>query len=169
MGRQPAQQRRSVEELKKLQTDLRKLSKRGGWDTKIRQELKGPAADAKRAVEKKIQAIPSKGISARQGRESLRRKMLRALKTNVDTTKEYTGAFVYLDAYEMPSGEENLPAYMERLRRYTRWRHTVFGNESVWVTQRAHPYFYRTLKPWENTVADIAERVIDQQAREFER
>jgi hypothetical protein len=95
--------------------------------------------------------------------------MVRALKTNVDTNPQYTGGFVWLDANEMPSGEENLPAYMERIRRYTRWRHQVFGNENAWVTQRAHPYFYRTLKPWENTVADIAENVIAQQVREFEK
>lgn len=169
MARKQPEQRRSVEELKKLQTDLRKLSKRGGWDAKIRQELKGPVEDAKRAVTKKILAIPSKGVSARQGRESLRRKMIRALKTNVDTNPQYTGGFVWLDANEMPSGEENLPAYMERIRRYTRWRHQVFGNENVWVTQRAHQYFYRTLKPWENTVADVADRVIQQQVREFEK
>jgi len=168
MASQPASVKRSLEELKKLQRDLRRYSRRGGWDAKIKEELKGPANDAERAVKASIQRIPSKGQTARKGRRSLRAAMVRAVKTNVDTTRDYTGAFVYVDAYSMPVGDQNLPAYMERIRRYTRWRHEVYGIETLWVTQKAHPYFYRTLRPFESVAADVAENVIDQVKRELE-
>lgn len=168
MASQPASVKRSVEELKKLQRDLRRYSRRGGWDAKIKEELKSPANDAERAVKAAIQRIPSKGQTARKGRRSLRASMVNAVKTNVDTSRDYTGAFVYVDAYSMPAGQENLPAYMERVRRYTRWRHMVWGVETAWVTQKAHPYFYRTLRPYESVAADVAEKVIDQVKREVE-
>lgn len=168
MASKPASVKRSVEELKRLQKDLRRYSRRDGWDAKIKKELRGPADDAERAVKAAIQRIPSKGRNARKGRRSLRSAMVRAVKSNVDTTRDYTGAFVYVDAYSMPSGDENLPAYMERVRRYTRWRHQVWGIETNWVTQKAHPYFYRTLRPYETVAADVAENVIDQVKREVE-
>lgn len=117
----------------------------------------------------KVLAIPSRGMNARKGRESLRRKIYRAVKTNVDTSPQFTGAFVWVDAYEMPSGEENLPAYMERVRRYGRWRKPVFGNREVWATQKAHPYFYRTLRPFEKTTADVAEKVLGQMRKELDK
>lgn len=161
--------KRSVEELKKLQRDVRKFAQRPEWERRIRRELTGPIRDAERAVKLKILSIPSKGGNARHGRESLRRKIYRAVKTKVDTTPQYTGAFLWVDAYEMPSGEENLPAYMERTRRYTRWRKPVFGNREVWATQKAHPYFYRTLKPFENTTADVAEKVMGQMRKELDK
>lgn len=165
----PPTPKRSVDELKKLQADLRKLARREGLDARIRKELKGPAENAKRKIQSKILSLPSKGQNARKGRESLRRKMYRAVKTNVDTSKDFTGAFVWVDAYEMPTGEENIPAYMEGIKRYTRWRHMVFGNEEKWVTQPRHQYFYRTLKPFESVAADVAENVIGDVKREFEK
>lgn len=161
--------RKSLEELKKLQKDLHKFAQRPTWDKKIRNELVGPIRDAERAVRTKIMSIPSKGLSARRGHEPLRNKINRALKTSVDTSAQYTGAFIWVDAYSMPSGEENLPAYMERVRRYGRWRKPVFGNREVWATQRAHPYFYRTLRPFEVETAKVAETVIDQFRRELDK
>lgn len=161
--------KRSADELRRLQRDVHKFARRPEWERRIRRELDGPVRDAERAVKLKILSIPSKGGNARKGRESLRSKMLRAVKTNVDTTSQYTGAFIWVDAYAMPSGEENLPAYMERARRYGRWRKPVFGNREVWATQKAHPYFYRTLRPFENTTADVAEKVVGQMREELDK
>jgi hypothetical protein len=159
---------RSAEDLKKLQDRLHKYASRSVWDKKIQRELRGPIRNAERAVKLKILSIPSKGLSARQGRESLRRKIYRSVRTNVDTSAQYTGAFIWVDAYEMPTGEENLPAYMERVRRYTRWRKPVFGDREVWATQRAHPYFYRTLRPFQVEAAEVAEKTLDDMKRDVE-
>lgn len=161
--------KRSAEELRKLQRDVRKFARRPEWDKRIRRELVGPVRDAERAVKLKILSLPSRGLNSRRGRETLRHKIYRAVKTNVDTGPVYTGAYVWVDAYEMPSGEENLPAYMERVRRYGRWRRPVFGNREVWATQKAHPYFYRTLKPFENATGDVAEKVLGQMRKELDK
>lgn len=159
---------RSARDLEKIQVRLRKYATRSTWDKKIRRELAGPLRDAEQVVKLKILSIPSRGLSARRGRESLRRKIHRAVKTNIDTSPQYTGAFLWVDAYEMPSGEENLPAYMERVRRYTRWRKPVFGNREVWAGQRAHPYFYRTLRPFQERAADVAEDALDEMRKDVE-
>jgi hypothetical protein len=39
---------------------------------------------------------------------------------------------------DMPPGELSLPLGMEGVKR---WRHPVYGNREVWVTQAPHPYF----------------------------
>lgn len=172
MPRRPAPVKKSVEELKKLQKDLRRYSKLPQWHTRIQAELRGPVREAEEKVKSKILSIPSRTANrgGRGGRrESLRRKMVRATKSNVETTKpDLTGGFVWVDAYEMPTGEENLPAYMEGIRRYTRWRSPVFGDTENWKTQRAHPYFRRTLRPYEAKSIAVAEKVIDQVKKDIE-
>lgn len=172
MPRRPAVTKKSVEELKKLQKDLQRYSRLPQWHDKIKTELRGPVREAEEKVRAKILSIPSRTRN-RGGRgghqESLRRKMVAALKSNVETRKDLTGGYVWVDAYAMPSGEENLPAYMEGIRRYTRWRHMVFGDPEVWVTQRAHPYFRRTVRPYEAKSIAVAEKVIDQVKRDLER
>lgn len=171
----PASPKKSVEELEKLQQDLLKYSKMPGWEVKIKAELKGPVEEAERKVKAKIASIPSHTIErGRRGgqRTSLRRSMIRATKSGVGnkgTVRDIIGGFVWVDAHDMPSGQENLPAYMEGIRRYTRWRHMIFGNEESWMTQRAHPYFRRTVRPYEAKGIVVAEKVIDQVKREFER
>lgn len=172
MPKAPAKTKRSVEELKQLEKDLRRYSKLPAWHDRIKAELRGPVREAEAKVKSKILSIPSR-VRNRGGRggrqESLRQKMVRATKSNVETTDDLTGGFVWVDARSMPSGEENLPAYMEGIRRYTRWRHMVFGDPDVWVTQRAHPYFRRTLRPYEAKSIAVAEKVIDQVKRDLER
>ncbi len=155
--------RKSVEELREIQKILTKYSKLPEWQKIVKRELAKVEGPAIAKVKTKIRAIPSrtKNRGSRGGRQtSLRREMVRAVRFNVDTSKEYTGAFIYLDARVMPSGRENLPAYMEGVRYYTRWRHPVFGNEDEWVTQKRHPYFYRTLRPFELQTAKAAEAAI---------
>ncbi len=172
MPRRPAATKKSVEELKKLERELQKYARLPQWHDKIKAELRGPVQEAEAKVKSKILAIPSRtrNRGGRGGRqESLRRKMVRATKSNVETRNDLTGGFVWVDAYSMPSGEENLPAYMEGIRRYTRWRHMVFGDAETWVTQRAHPYFRRTIRPYESKAIAVAEKVIDQVKRDLER
>lgn len=171
----PRAPKKTAEELEKLQKDLIRYSKMPGWESKIRAELKGPVEEAERKVKARIMSIPSGTVErGRRGgmRQSLRRSMVRATKSGVGnrgTVRDIIGGFVWVDAPSMPQGQENLPAYMEGIRRYTRWRHMVFGNEEEWVTQRAHPYFRRTVRPYEAKGIAVAEKVIDQVQRELER
>jgi len=154
-------ERKSQEELEEIQRILTKYGRLPEWQAIIKRELSKIEGPAMAAVQAKIRAIPSKvRRRGERGGRSLRREMIEALRFNVDTSKEYTGAFIFMDARRMPSGRENLPAYMEGVRYYTRWRHPVFGNEEHWVTQPRHPYFYRTLRPFEVQTAKAAEAAI---------
>lgn len=155
--------KKSREELEEMQRILTKYARLPEWDSIIRKELARIEGPATTKVKAKIRGLPSRtrNRGSRGGkRTSLRTEMVRAVKFNVDTTSQYTGAFIYLDARKMPSGRENLPAYMEGVRYYTRWRHPVFGDTDNWVTQKRHPYFYRTLRPFEVKTAKAAEAVI---------
>ncbi len=154
-------ERKSQEELAEIQRILTKYGRLPEWQTVIKKELSKIEGPATAAVQSKIRAIPSRAKNrGKRGGRSLRREMLRTLRFNVDTSKEYTGAFIFMDARRMPSGRENLPAYMEGVRYYTRWRHPVFGDEETWVTQPRRPYFYRTLRPFEVQTAKAAEAAI---------
>lgn len=163
MPRRTPEQRKSDEELREIQKILTKYSKLPEFQGIIKRELSKIEGPAMAKVQAKIRAIPSRtrNRGSRGGRQtSLRREMVQALRFNVDTSKTYTGAFLWLDARRMPLDRDNLPAYMEGVPRYTRWRHQVFGNEEVWVTQKRHPYFYRTLRPFEIQTAKAAEAAI---------
>jgi len=156
---------KSEAELREIQRILQKYARQPEWDKIIRRELSKIEGPALAKVRAKIRGIPSKtrNRGSRGGRQtSLRSEMIRAVKFNVDTSRQYTGAFIFLDARAMPSGRENLPAYMEGVRYYTRWRHPVFGDYDTWVTQRGHKYFYRTLRPFEVKAAQAAEVAIQQ-------
>jgi hypothetical protein len=155
--------RKSREELEEIQRILTKYARLPEWDSIIRKELAKIEGPATAKLKSKIRGIPSRvrNRGSRGGRQtSLRSEMIRAVKFNVDTSAQYTGAFIFLDAREMPEGRENLPAYMEGVRYYTRWRHPVFGDYDNWVTQKRHPYFYRTLRPFEVKTAKAAEEAI---------
>lgn len=155
--------KKSREELEEIQRILKKYARQPEWDKIIRKELAKIEGPAMAKVSGKIRAIPSRtrNRGGRGGsRGSLRREMVQALRFNVDTNPQYTGAFLWLDARRLPGGRENLAAYMEGVRYYTRWRHPVFGDTENWVTQKRHPYFYRTLRPFELQTAKAAEAVI---------
>lgn len=160
--------RKSREELEEIQRLLRKYAKHPTWDRIIRSELAKLEKPAMAAVQRKIRAIPSRTKRHIRGGRDLRAEMITALKWNVDTTRDYTGAFLFLDAYSMPHGRENLPAYMEGIRYYTRWRSPIFGDMDRWKTQPKHPYFYRTLRPYELKVAKAAEQVINTIVKDIE-
>jgi hypothetical protein len=45
-------------------------------------------------------------------------------------------------ASQLPASQRKLP---RRWDQENGWRHPVFGNRNVWVTQRGHPYFRKTI------------------------
>lgn len=45
-------------------------------------------------------------------------------------------------ASQLPPSQRKLP---RRWDQENGWRHPVFGNRNVWVTQRGHPYFRKTI------------------------
>ena len=51
----------------------------------------------------------------------------------------FIGAGIRVDGRKMPSGMHKIPQYWEG---EGTWRHPVFNNREVWVTQAPHPSFY---------------------------
>lgn len=136
---------------------------------RLRVELKRSATRIQQAEQAAVMALPSKGESARRGRPSLRRSIARATQIRVRTSgARNAGVLVWVNPRRMPPGQGALPAYMEGLRPYHRWRHPVFGNSDVWVQQQARPWFYRTAARYELSAQRDAARAIDSIADEIE-
>lgn len=147
-------------ELARLARDLRALEDGRVLNDELRDELREIVAPAVRSVRASIRAIPSKGQSGRLGRRSLRAEMARAVEGKVRTTRR-PGLIVRVNPRRMGPGRHNLPAYMEGDRPFHRWRHPVFGNTRVWVTQAPKPYFARAVRSVPDDAEDAARRAID--------
>lgn len=68
----------------------------------------------------------------------------------------------------MPDGKHNLPAYADAATpRWARWRHPVWGNEEVWVSQNwpsARGWFTDTLQGQRDALAAACRRAVDEAA-----
>jgi hypothetical protein len=112
------------------------------------------------AVGQNILAIPTHGTK----HTGLRAAMARATKISIRTTGRTIGVRLEVKASAMPAGKESLPALMDNRRR---WRHPVYGPSTspTWVTQEAHPYFERAVRPRIAGVREAALRAVTETAR----
>ncbi|MFC5187135.1 hypothetical protein [Actinomadura harenae] len=135
----------------------------------LRAELKRTAVQLQRAEQKAVTALPSKAQNARLARMALRRRVSRATQIRIRMAGPRTGVMVWVNPRRMPAGQGNLPAYLEGLRPFSRWRHPVFGRATDrWVTQRPHPWFYRTAYRYEGQAQRAAAQAINRLADEIE-
>lgn len=107
---------------------------------RFRKELRATAAPMVPAVRKSIDAIPVKGTSGSTG---LRRRLKKAVTLRVRTAGRNAQVSILMSTAKMPAGEKSLPAMMEGTKR---WRHPVFGNEDVWVSQPSHAFFFPVVR-----------------------
>lgn len=165
------------EDLKKLAVDLRGQDNRH-LRSKLTKGIREPLKEAQREVRGKIRAIPSKGtatgghasrIAHRPTSRSrgyrygtLRSRMSAAVAIKVRTSGD-VAVRLYMDRAKLPADQRNLPPLMEGLRP---WRHEVFGHD-VWVTQKAHPYFFATLLPYKLRVQEQMLRIADEVIHEL--
>jgi hypothetical protein len=110
-------------------------------------------------------AGPSRGGRRFRG-VPLRTLLARSVRVEVRTSGRQAGARIRADGRRMPNGMKALPAYWEGER--PRWRHPVFGNRDVWVTQQPHPAFYRTLRPTEHAARREVDQLLAALARKLE-
>jgi hypothetical protein len=89
-----------------------------------------------------ITSLPSGGT----GHTGLREKTARGVQVKVSVAGPRVGARLRVDPRLFPANAKSLP---KRLEGIGRWRHPVWGNTDVWVNQESHPYFYRTLLPFQ--------------------
>ncbi|MCQ9178757.1 hypothetical protein KMT30_06870, partial [Streptomyces sp. IBSBF 2953] len=112
-------------------------------------------------VRNSIKSIPSKRPYSADG---LRGRMSKATRVEVRTVGRDAGVAIRVDGRKMPSKMKALPKGMEGTRR---WRHPVFGNREVWVTQPPHPYFFRVVRPAGTAGRRAASRVVDSITRDI--
>lgn len=77
-----------------------------------------------------------------RGKGRLRETIARATIAEVKTTGT-ARVTIRTRARNLPPDQRRLPRYLDREKG---WRHPVFGNREVWVSQRGGPYFSVTLR-----------------------
>lgn len=133
-------------ELTKLNRQLKPLA-----DGKVvRRELNKRIRDAmlvgKEAVQQAARSIPVKNPDAHRIREGVAK--------GVKVTVTQSGVSL--------RAAGPLSKQMEGTRP---WRHPVYGNRGVWVTQKPHPFFFSTLDPLRPRMVVEVEKVMDDIAR----
>ncbi|MEW2300280.1 hypothetical protein AB0958_09895 [Streptomyces sp. NPDC006655] len=150
---------RTGRDLKRISRELRAMDDKE-IKKRFRKELRAAAAPMVPAVRAAIRQIPSKrGYSA----DGLRARMAAATKLEVRTVGKDAGVRIRVDGRKMPDKQKALQSYMEGLKR---WRHPVFGSD-VWVQQKPHPYFFRTVDPMGARTRVKVITVIDQVAKDI--
>jgi len=150
----------SIEISRTTQADLRKLSKqlRTVGDAKvIRREstkrLRAAARPAQQRVKAAARGLPAKGPKS----SGLRRRTANAITTQVRMSGRMAGVNIRIPTSRM-GGLSVLPQRMNA----GRWRHPVYGNREVWVTQTSRAgWFDRTLQMQGPGVRREIKRVLD--------
>lgn len=156
--------------LRQMMRDLRELENGKEIAKRLRRGLRKAAKPMVPAVRRSVLALPSRGENAARERDSLRRSIAKATQVRVKTAGARPHVAVWVNPKRMPEGQENLPAYLEGLRPFHRWRHPVYkreGRNTAWVTQPPKPYFYRAIRPLEDGVAEEGRRVMNEIATEI--
>lgn len=151
---------RSGTELRRISSGLRQLSDGKQLRNAFSSELRAAAAPLVPAVRASIRAIPSK-----TGTGDLRAAMARATKLSVRTVGPRAAVSIAVDGTKMPAGKRALQSYMEGTKKP--WRHPVYGNTEVWVSQQPHPYFYKVVRPLGATSRYAVNRVLNKTAKKI--
>lgn len=118
-----------------------------------------PAAEAARA------AILSMG-SHSEALPGLRGTVAHHTRVKVRLTGKRPGVMVRVDKNGMPRGFRNAP---KRLNSARGWRHQVFGNPDVWVSQRGKPgWFDDTMKKFTAEAREAAGHALDKVAKRID-
>jgi hypothetical protein len=152
--------RASGQDLAEVSRKLRKAGNKGAA-RQFRTELRAAAAPFVPAVRASIAAIPVKGTSGSTG---LRQRLSKAVTLRVRTSGKNAQVSILMSTAKMPSGQRSLPAMMEGTKR---WRHPVFGNEDVWVSQESHPYFFKVVRAGGPAAKAAVNKVVGNITREI--
>lgn len=131
----------SGKDLAQISRQLRSTANGKVLRREMSKNLRIAAAPLVPAVRASIGKIPVTGGDT----SGLRARLQKATRLSVITAGKNASVSVLVDPKRMPSGQKALPAYMEGTK--NKWRHPVFGNEDNWVAQKAHPYFYKVVRP----------------------
>jgi len=118
--------RSSQDDLRKLARQLRTVGDAKAIRRDLTKGLRAAARPAQQEAKAAALALPSK----RPGSTGLRRQIAAATGTQVRTTGRNAGVKIRVSKKRM--GDK---ARLPRLMNKGTWRHPVFGNREVWVTQ----------------------------------
>ena len=113
-----------------------------------------------REIRASIMAIPSKKSGSP---EPLRLRLVKCVRVASWVGGPETGVMVFMDVSRMPQGERALPLYEEGSK--APWRHPVWGNRDIWVSQRANPYFHPVIAAHRGTERVALDRAEQEVAR----
>jgi hypothetical protein len=117
-------------------------------------------------VELNIPATHEAGATRKKKGENLGLRAALASATKADFNGTSKGAAVHIRVsttkFMSASGRpRTIPYYIEG-RRKRSWRHPVFGNRDVWVTQSAHPFLAPTVSAHKEKFAkEVTDAVMD--------
>jgi hypothetical protein len=147
-------------DLRRISRELRRMDN-PEIKKRFRKELRAAARPLIPKVRAAIREIPS---SREYSPTGLRGAMSKATKLEVKTAGRQAGVAIRVDGRKMPSHMRSLPSMAEGKKR---WRHPVFGNRNVWVTQTPHPYFYSALRTAGPASRRAVSRVLDGISRDI--
>ncbi|SHI68468.1 hypothetical protein SAMN05444521_8231 [Streptomyces sp. 3214.6] len=151
---------RTGDDLRRISRELNRMDQ-PEIKKRFRKELRATAQPFVPLVRNSIKSIPSKRPYSAEG---LRGQLARATRIEVRTVGRDAGVAIRVDGRKMPSKMKALPKGMEGTKR---WRHPVFGNREVWVTQQPHPYFFHVVRPAGVAGRRAASRVVDSITRDI--
>lgn len=155
-----------VDDLRPLLRNLRQEADGSDLRTDLRREFKGLSEFLLHRLQARIAAIPSKQVRRRRKRP-LRVLMQQASVAKVYFNRRNVGAVVAVAPRKMPQGMHNIPGYMDGS--YPRWRHPVFGNREVWVSQPHHAFFRDATTGMEPLAVRAAEHAVERMQHRLER
>jgi hypothetical protein len=173
----------NVSEYRKLAKELRKAGK-----TDLRKQLRKQIADAGRPVLDDVKAavrdmpVTSRGgggaqrrrfnvarASTERAKASAARRGAGLRSTIASATKlqiTAKGVRFVVQSSKLPADQRTLPRHLDSEKG---WRHPVFGDRDVWVTQKGRPYFGSTIKrkapAFRKAIVDAMEKIRQQLSR----
>lgn len=140
-----------------------RLEAAGGGEipAELRKELAKTTRPFAPLVRAAILNIPVKGPKS----TGLRLRIARCVQTWAEIHGNVVSVGIEVNPERMPDGQKALPLYMDGDK--APWRHPVYGNREVWVTQEAHPYFWDAVSQWGPATARAVNRVADKIAAQI--
>jgi hypothetical protein len=145
---------RDAGDLKAVRRALRQASNGKDLSRQLTRELRSEIVPIVADVKAAWQSAPSVTHDPK-----LRRALAKATRGQVRLTGKEAGIRVRTDGRRMPDRAKSLPTLAEGTKRP--WRHPVYGNRDVSVTQRTFPRFFRAVRPDQARVRRQIEQAVE--------
>lgn len=160
-----------AEELRQLLQQMRRLENAKELKKELTQAMRAAGKPMLKAVRAGVLATPStRSVRKKKGHTQgeLRRNIAKATKMQVRAGARGAGVVIRVAPRKMPTKQNNLPGYLDGRPPFERWRHPVFGNREVIVTQRPHPFFLKAIEPHQGAALRQVNEALDKVRRHLE-